>query len=88
MAKVKVIKNTDDYDPFTFQCTSCGKKKVYTQEEIDKTKKPHPKPETYMFDFFIPCPFCKKGFMEPPTFVSFHDLEEKWPKFPTKISCG
>ena len=61
----------DVFDPFAFECNSCGKSRVYSEEEIDKVKKPHPNPKDYAYDFFIPCPFCKIGFMEPPSFVSF-----------------
>lgn len=61
----------EDLDPFRFACDSCGKTKVYDEDEIDKMKKPHPNPKEYAYDFFIPCPFCKKGFMEPPQVVSF-----------------
>lgn len=80
MTNLKQYNPNEDFDPFTFECDSCGKTKVYTEEEIEKVKKPHPKPETYMFDFFIPCPFCKKGFMEPPEMVSFFDPFEEFNK--------
>lgn len=83
MTNVKVIKKNQsfDFDPFNFKCNSCGKEKVYTDAEIDTKKKPYPDPQNYDYDFYITCPFCKKGVMEPPAFVSFHgafeDLTEK-----------
>lgn len=81
MANVKILKNKqnpfDEYDPFEFQCNSCGKTKMYTEEEIDKTKKPYPDPKNHDFDFYISCPFCANGVMEPPEFVSFHGFLEE-----------
>jgi hypothetical protein len=75
MADIKSLKHTvtnlSDFDPFTWACTSCGKTKVYTEEEIDKTKIPYPDPQNHDYDFYISCPFCKTGVMEPPAFVSF-----------------
>jgi len=65
MANVKVLKNTkhpfDNFDPFEFECNLCGKTKVYTDEEIDKTKKPYKDPQNHDFDFYITCPFCAKS---------------------------
>lgn len=81
MANVKFLKNKqqpfDDYDPFEFVCTFCGKTKVYTEEEIDNRKKPYPDPQNHDYDFFISCPFCTKGVMEPPTFISFFGAFEE-----------
>lgn len=82
MANLKNITSMkEEFNPFAFECDSCGKTKVYTEEEIDKTQKPHPNPKEYAYDFFIPCPFCNKGFMEPPAFFSFlgafEDLNEQ-----------
>ncbi len=82
MADLKNITSMkDDFDPFAFECDSCGKTKVYTDEEIEKVKKTHPNPKEYTYDFFISCPFCKTGYMEPPSFFSFfggfEDLNEK-----------
>jgi len=81
MANVKVLKNTkhpfDNFDPFEFECNLCGKTKVYTDEEIDKTKKPYKDPQNHDFDFYITCPFCAKGVMDPPEFVSFGGFLEE-----------
>ena len=63
-----------NFDPFLFECNMCGKTKKYTQEKIDKEKKTHPNPKEYAYDFYIPCPFCKEGYMEPPTFVAADDI--------------
>jgi hypothetical protein len=67
----------DDFNPFRFSCDSCGKTKEYSEREIDKVKKPHPNPKEYAYDFFISCPFCEKGFMEPPEVVSFFGAFEE-----------
>lgn len=75
MANVIVVKNMEtalsDHDPFIWKCDSCGKEKHYTQEEIDEKKKLWPDPERHERDYYVTCPFCHKGEMEPPTFVSF-----------------
>jgi hypothetical protein len=75
MANTKVVKNpfTDsfDFNPFLWKCSSCGKEREFTPEEIEKEKKPYPDPENHDYDFYIMCTNCKKGVMEPPTFISF-----------------
>jgi hypothetical protein len=45
-------------------------------EEIEKTKQPYPDPHNHPYDFYISCPFCNKGVMEPPELVSFGDAFE------------
>jgi len=69
-----------EFDPYCFKCDSCGKEKQYTEEEIDTTKKPYPDPRNHAFDFYITCPFCKKGVMEPPEVVSFFGAFEEFNK--------
>lgn len=75
MANVIVVKNVgkalEEYDPFIWKCDSCGKDRKYTQKEIDKKKKPWPDPRCHERDYYVSCPFCNNGEMEPPTFVSF-----------------
>jgi hypothetical protein len=75
MANIIVVKDMatvfEKHDPFVWKCDSCGKEKLYTQKEIDTTHKPWPDPENHERDYYITCPFCNKGVMEPPTFVSF-----------------
>ena len=61
----------DDYDPYLWSCSRCGKEREYTQEEIDKMKQPYPDPQNHDFDFYISCPFCGKGVMQPPQMVFF-----------------
>jgi hypothetical protein len=60
-----------EHDPFLWKCDSCGKEKLYAQEEINNTHKPWPDPQNHERDYYVSCPFCTKGVMEPPTFVSF-----------------
>jgi len=75
MANVIVVKDMatvlEEYDPFIWKCDRCGKERKYAQEEIDKIHKPWPDPQNHEYDFYITCPFCNQGVMEPPTFVSF-----------------
>ena len=75
MANIIVVKNMatalSEHDPFIWKCGSCGKDRKYTQKEIDKTKKPWPDPQNHERDYYVSCPFCQKGEMEPPTFISF-----------------
>ena len=72
MANTRVVNSIpDDFDPFRWRCSSCGKEREYTQEEIDKQKVPYPDPQNHDFDFYISCPFCQKGVMEPPELVFF-----------------
>lgn len=84
MADINSGKHTtfsfESYDPFKFTCTSCGKTRVYTEEEIDKTKKPYTDPQNHDYDFYISCPFCTKGIMEPPEAVSFFGAFEEFNK--------
>jgi hypothetical protein len=60
-----------EHDPFIWKCDSCGKERKYTQEEIDRKKKPWPDPQKHDRDYYVTCPICHTGKMEPPTFVSF-----------------
>ncbi len=80
MANIIVVKDMakalGEHDPFQWKCDSCGKEKLYTQKEIDKTKKPWPDPQNHDSDNYVTCPFCKKGVMEPPTFITFGGLLE------------
>lgn len=75
MANIIVVKDMatvfEEYDPFIWKYDSCGKEKLYTQEEIDTTHKPWPDPQNHDRDYYVTCPFCDKGVMEPPEFVSF-----------------
>jgi hypothetical protein len=72
MANTKIVKEIpDDFDPFLWKCDLCGKEQPLTEEEIEKTKKPYPDPQNHPYDFYITCPFCKTGVIEPPELVSF-----------------
>lgn len=75
MANIIVVtdmsKALDEYDPFIWKCDSCRKEKKYTQKEIDTEKKPWRDPQNHDRDYYVSCPLCTKGKMEPPTFVSF-----------------
>lgn len=78
MANIIIVENMTtalaQHNPFLWKCDRCGKEKLYTQEEIDTTHKPWPDPQNHDYDFYVICPFCGKGVMEPPTFVSFGGL--------------
>ena len=75
MANTKAVSTIpDDFDPFLWKCNCCGKEKTYTQEEIDRQKQPWPDPANHERDYYVSCPFCHTGEMEPPTFVSFGGL--------------
>ena len=77
MANTKIVKEVlDDFDPFLWKCESCGKERQYTKEEIDKTKQPYADPQYHPYDFYVTCPSCKKGVMEPPELVSFGGIFE------------
>jgi hypothetical protein len=67
---------SDDFDPYRWGCSSCGKEREYTQREIDKLKQPYPDPHNHPADFSASCPFCGTGVMEPPGFVSFGGVFE------------
>ena len=72
MVNTKMVKEVpDDFDPFRWRCDACGKERVYTEEAIEKTKKPYPDPQNHPYDFYISCPFCTKGVMEPPAMIFF-----------------
>jgi hypothetical protein len=75
MANIIVVKDVSialtEHDPFVWKCDRCGKERKYTQEEIDRKKKPWPDPLNHDRDYAVSCPFCDIGEMEPPTFVSF-----------------
>lgn len=63
-----------DYDPmedfpFEWECMICGKTLLFTEKESEKRKIRHENPKNYDFDFFIPCPSCEKGFMQPSPFL-------------------
>lgn len=57
----------DEYPPVEWQCDTCGKIKEYTDVEIEKTECPKPGTKPEDWDYHLPCPFCKKGSMLPPT---------------------
>ncbi len=78
MANTKIFNKTtpNEFDPFLWKCDSCGKERQYTEEEIDKKKKPYADPQNHHYDFYVSCPFCKIGVMEPPEFVSFGGIFE------------
>ena len=72
MANTKIVNEVpDDFDPFRWWCDSCGKEHVYSEEEIEKTKKPYSDPQNHPYDFYVSCPFCTKGVMGPPDLVFF-----------------
>jgi hypothetical protein len=82
MANTKIVTQVpDDFDPFRWRCDSCGKERVYSEEQIEKTKKPYPDPQNHPYDFYVSCPFCTKGVMEPPDLVffggAFEDFNEE-----------
>ena len=79
MSNVDIIPSGDnpipeDFDSYSFRCDSCGKTKTYTQETIDSQKKPYEHPQDHDYDYYLSCPFCTMGHMEPPTLVSFGGL--------------
>lgn len=78
MANTKVMTDIPDaFDPFVWKCDSCGKEKKYTQSEIDRTHKPYPDPQNHNRDYYVTCPFCHKGVMEPLELIFFGGLFEE-----------
>jgi len=82
MANTKIVTDIpDDFNPFRWKCGSCGKEREYTQGEIDKQKIPYPDPQNHPADFYVSCPFCGKGVMQPPELVffggAFEELSEE-----------
>ena len=57
----------NDFDPFTFCCDHCWKQHTFTEAKIEKVKQKSPNSKN---DYFILCHFCKKGHMQPPTFIN------------------
>ncbi len=57
----------DEFPPVEWKCDTCGKIKEYTDGEIEKTECPKPETKPENWDYHLPCPFCKKGSMLPPT---------------------
>jgi hypothetical protein len=49
-------------------CDTCGKELTLTDEEIEKLERPrlNTKPEDW--DYYMPCPLCKTGEIQQPTF--------------------
>lgn len=81
MANTKVVTEIpEEFDPFIWKCDSCGKEKKYTQNEIDRTHKPYPDPQNHDRDYYVTCPFCNTGIMEPPELVFFGGLFEELPE--------
>jgi hypothetical protein len=80
MANTKIIHNDipADFDPYLWKCDSCGKERKYTQEEITTTHKPWPDPHNHDRDYYLTCPFCGKGVMEPPELVFFSGAFEEF----------
>lgn len=77
MANTKVVTEIPDaFNPFIWKCDICGKEKEYTQKEIDTTHKPYPDPQNHDRDYYVTCPFCHKGVMEPPELIFFGGLFE------------
>lgn len=77
MANTKVVNDIpDEFDPFLWKCDSCKKERKYTQEEIDTTKKPFTNPQDHDRDYYVTCPFFRKGVMEPPELIFFGGLFE------------
>lgn len=60
-------KEIELYDPVEYKCDSCDKIKAYTDEELETAEIPKPGTLPSDWDYYIPCPFCKKGSMLPPT---------------------
>lgn len=74
MRKTTSMKKNQSDHTVTFICEWCGKTKGFTQEEIAKQKKFDPDIKSEGFDYYIPCPFCKDGYMFPKEEVVFREL--------------
>jgi hypothetical protein len=57
----------DDFDPFQFVCDFCSTSKIFTEPEIERIKQKTP---GTVNNYFILCQSCKKGHMQPPTFIA------------------
>jgi len=62
-----------DFDPFEFTCNYCGKKHVFTEEEIEKVKQ---KVSGTDNEYYILCKMCKTGHMQPPELVLIPNPED------------
>lgn len=60
----------------TWKCDSCGKIKEYTHDESEKAEIPRPDTNPEALEYYVPCPFCKKGQMLPPTSNSLQQAFE------------
>jgi rubredoxin len=78
MAKTKTTIASDEFDdaPIEWICDTCGKIKEYTDTEIEKAEGPKPGTKPEDWDYHIPCPFCKKGSMIPPTMTLAEGLQD------------
>lgn len=65
--KTVIIDENDLYEPVEWKCDSCNKIKAYTDEELETAELPKPSTKPEDWNYYIPCPFCKKGSMLPPT---------------------
>ena len=74
--KNKTIIAEKDYGTVEWKCDSCGKIKKYTPDESENAEVPRPNTNPEDLDYYVPCPFCKKGQMLPPTFNSFDEAFE------------
>ena len=61
-------------DAMTFVCEWCGKAKRFTRKEIEKKKKIDPNLKKEGFEYYIPCPLCKGGYMMTQEDIVFHQL--------------
>jgi hypothetical protein len=49
-------------------CDTCGKELTPTDEEIEQLERPRPNTKPEDWDYYMPCPFCKTGEIQQPTF--------------------
>lgn len=66
----------EHYGTVEWKCDTCGKIKEYTPDESENAEVPRPNTDPEDLDYYVPCTFCKKGQMLPPTFTSFAEAFE------------
>jgi hypothetical protein len=56
-------------------CDTCGNELTLTNEEIEELEQPRPGTRPEDWDYYMPCPLCKKGEILQPTFTLAEALQ-------------
>lgn len=59
--KNKTTIEEDNYGTVEWKCDACSKIKEYTPDESENAEVPRPNTNPEDLDYYVPCPFCKKG---------------------------